>query len=210
MGFGLVFIGYMFMYSFPYKGLDILPDILGFIISYFGVKTLADYGCGWELVKRYYYLLIPAGGVTLVLQIQGMSQSSVSFVNELWNYFYTALLLVYNIMLLVAIYRIALDTEVFSIKAKASRNLVLGVVYYAIMLIISFPIEPIQKLKDFLSVNYAFGLLLYIFGYVWQFLNLALIFSCYMWICNSEDKDMPFKEPKIFKIKKKSDEEDDV
>ena len=204
MGFGYVFIGYLFMYSFPYKGIDVLPDIIGFIIAYIGVRNLSDYGCGWDNLKRYFWILLPASGVTLATQVLKLTVPNLS-IYDIWSYFYTALLLVYNVMLLVAVYHIADDTEVLSIKAKAQRNLVLGIIYYAIMLLVNIPLPAVQALNAYISTKIPLGLVLFLFGYIWQFLNLAIIFSCYMWICQLVDEDMPYTEKKLFKKKKEED-----
>ena len=203
MGFGLLFIGYLFMYSFPYLGFDVVPDIIGFVISYIGIKSLSEYGCGWDTLKKYFSILLPSGLLTLIFQAIGLFGVK-HFVVDLWFYIYSALLLIYNVLLLMAIYKIAVDTDSHSIKAKAQRNLFLGIVYYIIMLFLNCPIPVIQKLNVYLSTHYTAGFILYIFGYIWQFLNLALIFSCYMWICTEEDKEMPIKNKKLFK---KKDEE---
>ncbi len=204
MGFGLLFIGYLFMFSFPYRGFDIFPDIIGFIIAYIGLKTLSEYGCGFDNLKKYFYLLLPAGALTAVLQIIKLFGVELS-VLKVWEYIYTAFLLLYNVLLLVAIYKIADDTDLRSIKAKAKRNLYLGIVYYALLLFLNFPIAFIQRLNIYLTAKFSIGLVLFLFGYVWMFLNLALIFNCYMWICKPGDEDMPIKERK--NIFKKNDEE---
>lgn len=204
MGFGLLFLGYLFMYSFPYKGFDVTPDILGFLISYLGIRKLSEYGCGWDVLKKYMYVILPAGGVTAILQI------IIFFGNDLgiytyWSYAYTALLMVYNVLLLTAVYKIAEDTEVKSIKAKAKRNMILGIAYYFIMLFLDIPVAYVQNLKSYLSSVIPLGFIIFVFGYLWQFLNLAVIFSCYMWICAPGDEDMPVKESKFSKKKKEED-----
>lgn len=205
MGFGLLFIGYLFLFSFPYKEtLNIPPDILGFIIAYIGVRTLADYGCGWENFKKYFSVIFPASILNLVLQIMNLL-GFLKNIRELWSYAYEALLIVFNILLLVAIHNIAKDTEVKSIQAKAKRNFVLMLGYYAVMLIISLPLPFIQDIYKHLEVNYSFTLVLFLYNYLWRLLNLALIFSCYMWICQEGDQDMPEKEHVFFIKKHKED-----
>lgn len=204
MGFGLIFIGYLFMFSFPYHGFDILPDIIGFIISYFGLKTLSEYGCGFDNLKRYFNILLPASAVTALLQLICLFVNKHSIVT-VWEYIYTAFILLYNVLLLIAIYKIADDTDLKTIKAKAKRNLFLGIVYYILIFFLNFPIDYIQKLNLYLTEKLSIGLVLFLFGYVWMFLNLSLIFNCYMWICKPGDEDMPVKERK--KLFKKDEEE---
>lgn len=206
MGFGYLFIGYLFMFSFPYRGLDIFPDIIGFIIAFIGIRTLSEYGCGFDNLKRFFCLLIPSSFITLAIQILRLLNIDLSFI-EIWETAYTAMILVYNIMLLVAIYRIGKDTGVGIIYAKAQRNLVLCLMYYAIILFFSFPSPLTEKLEVYLATKFSFGLVMYIFGYVWLILNASLIYSCYMWICQIGDEDMPEKESKFMKLKNKSAEE---
>ena len=100
MGFGLLFIGYMFMFSFPYKGLDVLPDIIGFIISYIGIRSLSEYGCGFDDLKKYYSVLLPASFLTFVLQLLQVFGVGIGIL-EVWNYIYTAFIMLFNILLLI-------------------------------------------------------------------------------------------------------------
>ncbi len=205
MGFGLLFIGYLFFFSYPYKEtLNIPPDLIGLIISYFGVKILAEYGCGWENLKKYFYILLPASTLNLVLQILNVVGINLG-VEEIWSYAYEALIIVYNIMLLVSIYKIAEDTEVKSIQAKAKRNIFLMLVYYAVTFFFMIPLPFIQDAYTHLNVNYSFGLVLFLYYSLWRFLNLCIIFSCYMWICKEGDEDMPEKEHTFFFKKSKED-----
>ena len=205
MGFGLLFIGYLFFFSFPYKEtLSIPPDLFGFIISYIGVRTLAEYGCGWENLKKYFSLLFPASVFNLILQVINLSGNFLG-IREIWAYLYEALIIVYNILLLVSIHNIAKDTEVKSVQAKAKRNVFLMIAYYAVMLIVSLPLPYIQDMYGYLETNYSITLVLFLFNYLWRFLVLTLIFSCYMWICKEGDEDMPEKEHIFFTKRHKED-----
>ncbi len=205
MGFGLLFIGYLFFFCFPYKGtLDLPPDLLGFVIAYIGIRNLADYGCGWENLKKYFIVIFPASILNLILQILNLF-GILREIREIWFYSYEALIIVFNVLLLVAIYNIAKDTEVKSIQAKAKRNIILILAYYAIMFVVSLPLPIVQEIYKHLEKNYSFTLVLFLYNYLWRFMNLTLIFSCYMWICQDGDQDMPEKEHGIFIKKNKED-----
>ena len=195
MGFGLVFIGYLFMFSFTPYGFDILPDIVGFGIAFLGVKGLADYGCGWDILKKYFLVLFPASFITFVIQVLGVIKPD-TFQIPFWSFIYEAVIFFYNILLFVAIYKIAEDVEMRSIKIKAQRNMIMGVIYFVIGILLKLPVPAVQKVVNLLKTRYAAGALFYLYGYVWLFLNLAVIFSCYMWICAQGDEDMPMKERK--------------
>ena len=202
MGFGLLFIGYLFLFSFPYKSFDIAPDLIGFIISYLGIRKLSEYGCGFDNLKKYFYILLPAGFLTLVLQLLSLFGIDVTILN-LWSYVYIALLFVYNILLLTSIYKIAKDTDLRSIMAKSKRNLYIGVIYYALMLFFEFPVKFVRNIKDFLVADYSLGFILFVMGYLWLILNLIIIYNCYMWICEPGDEDMQIENKKSFKLTKK-------
>ena len=195
MGFGLVFLGYLFMFSIPFREFDIAIDLLGFVLAYFGVKKLAEYGCGFDNLKKYFCVILPSSAITLIFQLAsnfGLKSNLFSF----WNPVYIALVFVYNLMLLVSIYKIAEDIELMSLKAKARRNLLIGVIYYFFTLLFNIPLDVIEKFNKYLSQKLPIGLILYLLGYVWLFLNLGLIYSCYMRICEPGDEDMPIKEKK--------------
>ncbi|MBE6718032.1 MAG: hypothetical protein E7574_02085 [Ruminococcaceae bacterium] len=200
MGFGYLFLGYLFLFSFPYKGLDITIDIIGFIIAYLGLRTLSEYGCGFNNLKKYVLLLLPVSTLTLTLQLINYFGVKVVFLS-IWNYIYTAFLLVYNVMLLVSVYKIATSTEMTSIQAKAQRNLVICLLYYFAILFFETPFPGIQTLENYLIEKFAFGLIIYLLGYIWMILNASLLFSCYMWICKEGDEDMPEKQNKKNKAK---------
>ncbi len=205
MGFGFLFLGNFFFADFYYKDFDILPDFVGLILVFIGLLTLSTYGCGFDNLKRYMYLMFPLSLFHSVLQILLINSIDLG-IYEIWSYVYTAIRLVYTLMLLVAIYRIANDTEVHSIAAKAQRNMVLFVIYNAIVLFLDFPAESIRKIEEFLIQKFAFGLFMFIVKDILFILNLVLIYSCYMWICKEGDEDMPEKERKFFKKKGESEE----
>ena len=205
MGFGLLFIGYMFMFSFPYRGLDILPDIIGFIISYIGIRSLSEYGCGFDDLKKYYSVLLPASFLTFVLQLLQVFGVGIGIL-EVWNYIYTAFIMLFNILLLVAIYKISNDTDLKSLMAKAKRNLIITFIYFGMTLILNLPFSFIVRFKTFLTTKYALGFAMFVFGYCWLILNLLLIYNCYMWICKPGDEDMPMPEKRS--VLKHKEEED--
>ena len=206
MGFGLLFVGYMFFFSYPYMEgmLDIPPELLGLVVSWFGVKTLSEYECGWDVLKRYYLILLPSAAIKLGLQILSLL-GILESASALWAYVFEAMMIVFNLLLLVAIYKIAEETEVMSIKAKAKRNIIIMMFYYALTIVFSLPFDFIKNTFTYLSVNYYFNLVLFLISYLWRFLNLALIFSCYMWICKEGDEAMPAPENKIFPKKEKEE-----
>ncbi len=201
MGFGPLFLGYLFIFSFSYKGFDILPDAIGFLIMYFGLKKLSEYGYGFYNLKKYMYFLFPSSLITLTMQIFSFTGLNNDLLTEIWNCIYIPLMLVFNLMLLISIKNIASDLDLKVVRVRALRNLILTVIYYSLTLFFSLPIPFIKSFVDVLTEKYALGIVMYILGYVWLILNTALIFSCYMYICKEGDEDMPVPEKKTRKAK---------
>ena len=117
---------------------------------------------------------------------------------------YIPLMLLFNLMLLISIKNIATDLDLKVIRVRALRNLILTAIYYGLTLFFALPSSSIKSIVTTLTEKYAMGIVMYILGYVWLFLNIILIFSCYMYICKEGDEDMPVPEKKT----KKANEEE--
>ena len=62
MGFGAIFLGIMFLYDFPipvgkdgvaYMAPDIFPDLIGWILLFFGVRALAKNAAGLDKIRFF-------------------------------------------------------------------------------------------------------------------------------------------------------------
>lgn len=62
MGFGAIFLGIMFLYDFPipvgkdgaaYMAPDIFPDVIGWILLFFGVSALAKKASGLDKIRLF-------------------------------------------------------------------------------------------------------------------------------------------------------------
>ena len=178
MGFGLLFLGYFFMFYFPYKGLDVFPDVAGFVINVFALKKLSEYKLGFDLLKRLNYVCIALSSVLLGLQISGLF-GKLGTVLTYFEPLYIAFMFVFNVFLLTSVYRIAKDTESLSVAARAQRNLVLTFIYAVIAVFNSLPPSITGGLLEKLD-RYGYAIGSYILRCVWLVLNLVLLYSCYM------------------------------
>lgn len=52
-GFSLVFWGFLFMFDFRIQGLDILPNIVGYLLMYSGLANLSSYSSEFAAAKKY-------------------------------------------------------------------------------------------------------------------------------------------------------------
>jgi uncharacterized membrane protein len=52
-GFGSIFWGFLFMFDFRIQGLDILPNVIGYLLMYFGLGKLSSYSSEFDNAKKY-------------------------------------------------------------------------------------------------------------------------------------------------------------
>ena len=197
MGFGLMFVGYFFAYLIS---LVFVPEIVGYAIMIWAAVKLSSFDLKF---KRCLPVL---GGLCLV--------SAYSFAGDVLAYFkigtpffnntalsvasaaQEALVLAFNILLLIAVGSIAKDTGIDKIRFRAMRNLLLVVLSQVSYMIVIF--LPQGGENEIIKTVFAVTLML---RFIWIFLNLMLLASCYRMICEEGDEGMPEKEINIPVIK---------
>ncbi len=209
MGFGFLFLGYFFLFSLSNGGFDMIPDILGFLIMYKGMRLLCN-ACPdnrplgyakWTMMG-----LIAFSGVILVTQLIGLFAASplpagvTNWLIAPLNLLYSLAIGGWHILFFWGIYLLAVQIELPKISRKARRNLALTAVYYLLTLIsktglFRFIAEHLSSPDAAMSyMNFALWLL----GCLWLLFNITSLFSCYMWICLEGDEDMPVRTPDPF------------
>ncbi len=215
MGFGSLFVGYMFLLAIPLRSMGICVEVLGYFIVLRALSkmVLGQYQCGFLRAHYACYLLLPLGLFSLGLQ----SLDAVGF-HEVYNSVYAATELVYTILLAAALLifhyflyegvaALARDVALPDIVRQTYRNRILTVVYFTLAIAVNF--FDIPALTEILPYRNMIGIVSLV-GIVWILLNAKMIFNCYMWICLPGDEDMPIREgesnfglPSLFNIKKK-------
>ena len=109
------------------------------------------------------------------------------------TYVEQGVLFVFQTLMLYSIRAIAKETEVSKIANNAVRNFVFVCLYVVVYLVRFLPIESVQACAGELTW------IAWILFLVWQILNLILIGSCYMRICDESDQEM-VKKPSRFRI----------
>lgn len=192
MGFGLLFIGYIFTldYSLQNVTFDLLPDIIGYLIMFSAMCKLAPYNKGFGYAKLLLLPLIALGGVTVTFEVAGiMGYTPGSVILDIVNMcgmLSKFFMFAYTVALTVGIRDIARETDLKKVSFRAIRNMAVAVFYY--LAYIAVDLLPISG-AEAQSVH----LIVYAFGVIVITLNLILIFSCYMRICLEGDEDMPAK-----------------
>ena len=208
MGFGLLFIGYLFTYLLSMAGAyGCYPAIIGCLVMLYALTKLLEYE---KTFKYAFFGLIPVTVCTVYsVAVQTFTSLGVRLpailgsqtLEIIMTYSKALFNLVFNVLLLYAISVIAKSTGVERTQKAALRNIVIyGVYFLTVLLNESLP----SDMKFNLYVFWA-ALALSVLVLV---LNGTVIFSCYMRICDEGDEDMARKESRfefINKINKEFD-----
>ena len=193
MGFGLMFIGYFFVYVMSYV---FIPKLVGYLIMTWAALKLSAFDVKF---KKCIPLLGALSVVSIYMLVGGVLNSAgtdVVFFNQtalnIVSLTEEALTLAFHFFLMIAISSIARDTGLENIRFRSMRNLVvIGVAEIVYIVVTLLPKEKIQ-------VVFFMALVLRL---LWIILDLILLVSCYRMICEEGDEDMPEKEINIPIIK---------
>ncbi len=212
MGFGYLFLGFLFFMSFPLYGVDILPDVIGWLIMGKALKTLTHYCPGNRHFERAGYSLL--AGLVLSVFVLGCQLAELGGVvsETLDRFFVTPILILYSIaigvhqvFLLLGIHQLSLEVELDKLARRAVRMLSLTAVYYLLQFLTQLGL--FAKIADLTAspqmVLSTINAVVYFLGVLWLLLIAALYFTCYMRICLEGDEDMPYREDFYDRTKKK-------
>ena len=203
MGFGILFIGYIAAYVMSLAGAyGCFPAIIGCVVMLYAITKLVDYE---PFFKYAFFALVPLTlcvGYNLFDEVTSMLGSYLpgflgyKITETFFAYGKVFADLAFNIVLLLAIYKIAKATELDKIQKAAIRN----AIFFALYSVLCVVVEVYPNRYIFMAAM--------IVGLVTVILNCSCICSCYMRICDESDKDMTAKRSKIAAINKFRDEFD--
>ncbi len=192
MGFGYLFVGYLFSFNtVAYPG---FTKLISFLVMLLGVSRMAGYDK--QLLRAYHALVATTfvGFLHFVLEAIALFSLLPATV-ETWLFHIIPLAeaiseLFFLFFLLKGLQAIAKETEVPHLEATAFRNRIFTVVYYLLYAAgqLSFKTTPFL-------VYYNVALLF--IGLVVTFLNAKLFYGYYMWICLPEDVEIKRKSSSI-------------
>ena len=202
MGFGFLFLGYFFLLNLPVGNVDILPDVLGWLLMFGGLRRLCWYCPQDKSFPRAKLVLIPAAVLSVLVFVLDIvmagGESPVLFTAQL---LYSVLQGAYELFLLLGIHRLAVSVELPKLAARAGRMLAFTAVYYLLQLVYytgimnaALPSYSAAYVQNYLAFA------IYILGYLWLLLTLALLFTCYARICLEGDEEMPYSEDLFDKL----------
>lgn len=192
MGFGLLVIGYMMLFSVPFRGIDLPPDALAYVIMLLAVRQLGRYNAR---IKHSLYALpalIVCSALTLALQlaasygldVPSMALSALSLASM-------ALQLPFFILLLTGVGGLCEEVKLPRLSGRAALSLYLIITFDIFTVFVNLYIHGIIPPAAGISAGALFALQ-QLAGYAVRIFVLAFFVSCYMHI-TLEDDDENYK-----------------
>ena len=207
MGFGVLLIGYFLNLSIFKQ----FTDVICFLIMLYALTMLSRFNSGFRRAMYFCIPLVLAGAAyfayetCVMLGVVYLPTESANIITSYYSLLTGILKLIFTSYLLVGIQAIGKETGVPVIEMKAARNRFLSYIYYVLFIFTELSFEEGSKLE--MIAIYAF-LPVLIFGVVYHIMNLALIHSCYVWICLEGDEDMERKKSRFAFINKINEKQD--
>ena len=198
MGFGTLFLGYMFNISIYRQ----FTDVICALIMLYALLMLSRYNSGFRRAMHLCIALAIASalyfvyGVCDMLTLVKFAEQTANLITSYYSLISGILKLSFTVYLLIGIQQIGKETGVPVIEMKAARNRFLAFVYYVPFIFTELYFEGGSTLAKIAA--YAF-LPVLVFGIVYHIMNLSLIFNCYAWICLEGEEKME-RKPSRFKL----------
>ena len=199
MGFGYLLYGFMMLVEVGLTvnaqysvGIDIFPDLAGYLFMLAAARRLSDYSEYFEKFKISLYPLILLGGVEFALQITAAFVDELGVISNVLNiagnvqYPFQMIALVFA---LKGIHSLAVDTEDEKIEKRSTVAMTMCVCYYPLTIFIILARE-FKLVESFASAFNAISICANLLWYIFVIYSIALVFRCYMYICKEGDENM--------------------
>lgn len=198
MGFGLISLGWLFIFDIPWK-IDLMVDFLGCYLIMMGCRRLKPYSGYFAVAYKWFgVLVLPSVAITaLEIAYTFLKKESLEQYLLHLEVVHTLVFSVALYYLLMAMIRISTDVGRDKIARKCRRNIAVSMVtvlfYVATRLLVNVSFQN-ATLTGIIRISWLVGNVIW---YLTLMLHFVQIFSCYMWICYEGDEDMPIKESAI-------------
>ncbi len=213
MGFGYLFIGCFFLIFFPLSRIDLLPNlaVIGCLLMFAGLKRLIFY-CGDNRgFKRALPSLIALLAVSVIslgfdiAKMCGVLPDKLDiYIDPTVNAVYALVSCLFIFMLFGGIYKLSKQVGLPALAKRTAWMMAVTAVYSVSEItsfVCSLTMQFVETPSDgFIALTGYLGLFSFLLAYLTTFLNLALIFTCYIRICLEGDEDMPYREDIFDKI----------
>lgn len=184
MGFGIMFLGYFFMYIGSFTTLSTYTAIVGSAIILFSLKELI-YQNKCFLASAIISILLVFDAIAVVFVDLLMSDTSLAY--SILFYSRDILAAALNVMLMISIFVISKEVKLPKIQAKS----VITLLFIGVYVICTILCNTVFVSNELMQSRF------YPVSVVCQFIaaviGLVTVFNSYMRICYEDDKDMTKK-----------------
>ena len=190
MGFGLLFVGYLFAFGFT-SGTNYIVSIIGVIGSvflFFASQKLKLYSKHFKPAGVFSIFVGASYILNAILQLveAKLPMQSGFKAFEISRALIIVSVFLFNLAMYLGIAQIALLAQDKKLATSSYSDLVVMVLYYLCVILAYIIGTPVQALL----------IIIPILGLVWLVLSVWLVISAYMRICLPEDKNMDEKKTK--------------
>lgn len=194
MRFSWLFLGYLFMLSFPFGEISALP-VLGYALMLFASLRLSRFEEKLVPFKYVLYAAVPIGAALLAIQIylSGAGDGAFTGSDVLYEVIQWADELIEMLamfFLYIGVKRIGEKAEYPTLEKQATRNMAIMIVY----LLFEVTVSVLRRLAPGLFTNFEVIFIYpFIIGLIWRALNLWMLFKCYVGIASADEEENEHK-----------------
>ncbi|MFA5561174.1 MAG: hypothetical protein WDA00_00830 [Eubacteriales bacterium] len=183
MGFGLLFLGYLFFLNL-FNNYLLLPAC---VLLFWALCKLTPINRPFAWAK---YVLVPLGALGILAPLSALlsvrgGRAFDERLNSGLSIAALLLMLLFHWLLFEGIQRVAAETNLPQIRLRALRCRLLSALYFVCAVFLNLNYSEAQ-----LPVVAKISLVILLYGFFVMLSNLRLIYNCYMWICMPEDIEM--------------------
>ena len=190
MGFGIMFIGSVFLLHANVFGIDVVIDILGFIILFKGLSVANQYTDKFQTTRKVSVIGIVLSAIYLSFcVVNAFTEDLISpLASDVAFWAYTMFLFAFYLSLFQSIVGITREVDLPKYGLRAYTGMAFT---FIIFLGGRFLEKYATLLTQDTSVSNVLGIAGYVIENVFVIYTMVLIFNCYMFICLEGDEDMP-------------------
>lgn len=204
MGFGLLLIGYLITYIVALNTYGAAFRLLGYIVIAYAAFKLSEYERKFRLTAYVSAALALLSAISTAQFIcEHLYDNMILSSNPFGGVFATVMpyidaigVFALQLVLLLAIKKIARDTEVHNIELNAGRNIFFVSLYFILSVVGYLPLPFKESYARYM------GLPLVILYIAWIAFQIGILFSCYARICDESDVEMERKPSRFAFVNK--------
>lgn len=190
MGFGIMFIGSVFLLHARAFGIDVVVDFVGFIILFKGLSVANKYTDKFAITRRVSFFGIFVSLIHLAYTLVDAFTENIfsNTMSDIVFWVYTIFIFAFYLSLYRSIVGICREVDLPKYGLRAYT----GMVFTFILFLGGRFLEKYGGLLTTDSgINNVLGIAGYVIENIFVIYTMVLIFNCYMFICLEGDEDMP-------------------